>query len=149
MKSFAFLILSLTFVSCNMFHSGSESQLEEQVDSFAIYYFNWQFYNSVRFVTPESKKWMSYAASQVHEADIELLRQKEKIATYTLNDIDYHENDTTADARITVHNFLQMDTIGKACQLIEKAEFAIPLVYREQEDKWIVNLNGLPRPLRK
>ena len=103
----------------------------------------------MRFVTPESKKWMSYAASQVHEADIELLRQKEKIATYTLNDIDYHENDTTADARITVHNFLQMDTIGKACQLVEKAEFAIPLVYREQEDKWIVNLNGLPRPLRK
>ena len=86
------LLFCLLFVasSCE-FHAGSSRQLKKQVDSFAVYYFNWQFHKAVRFVTPESEKWMSYAASQVHQADIDLLQQKELPATCEIQEITYDD----------------------------------------------------------
>ena len=47
-----------------------ERSARAAADSFATYYFNWQFQKAARFVTDSSQVWLRYAASQVHEADI-------------------------------------------------------------------------------
>jgi hypothetical protein len=143
------LLFCLLFVasSCE-FHAGSSRQLKKQVDSFAVYYFNWQFHKAVRFVTPESEKWMSYAASQVHQADIDLLQQKELPATCEIQEITYDDTLFSAIAHVTIRNYLRMDTIGKEASVIDVANFDIPLSYHSQSDKWIVNINELPRPLK-
>ena len=143
------LLFCLLFVasSCE-FHAGSSRQLKKQVDSFAVYYFNWQFHKAVRFVTPESEKWMSYAASQVHQADIDLLQQKELPATCEIQEITYNDTLFSAIAHVTIRNYLRMDTIGKEASVIDVANFDIPLSYHSQSDKWIVNINELPRPLK-
>lgn len=143
------LLFCLLFVasSCE-FHAGSSRQLKKQVDSFAVYYFNWQFHKAVRFVTPESEKWMSYAASQVHQADIDLLQQKELPATCEIQKITYNDTLFSAIAHVTIRNYLRMDTIGKEASVIDVANFDIPLSYHSQSDKWIVNINELPRPLK-
>ena len=143
------LLACLLFVasSCES-HLGSSRQLKKEVDSFAVYYFNWQFHQAIRFVTPESEKWMSYAASQVHQADIDLLQQKELPATCEIMEISYDDNAFSAIAHVTIRNYLRMDTIGKEASVIDVANFDIPLSYNSQSDKWIVNINELPRPLK-
>ena len=130
------------------FHAGSSRQLKKEVDSFAVYYFNWQFYHAVRFVTPESEKWMHYAASQVHQADIDLLQSKELPASCEINEIVYSEDDKTAIAHVTIQNYLRMDTIGKAATIVNTAQFDIPLIYQPETDKWIVEVNELLRPVK-
>ncbi|MBQ5579339.1 MAG: hypothetical protein IIT40_10925 [Prevotella sp.] len=134
-------------VACD-FHAGSSRQLKKEVDSFAVYYFNWQFHHAVRFVTPESEKWMHYAASQVHQADIDLLQSKELPASCEINEVVYSEDDKTAIAHVTIQNYLRMDTIGKAATIVNTAQFDIPLIYQSETDKWIVEVNELLRPVK-
>ncbi|MBQ1759120.1 MAG: hypothetical protein IIZ94_05515 [Prevotella sp.] len=143
------MVLGVLFllVACD-FHAGSSRQLKKEVDSFAVYYFNWQFHHAVRFVTPESEKWMHYAASQVHQADIDLLQSKELPASCEINEVVYSEDDKTAIAHVTIQNYLRMDTIGKAATIVNTAQFDIPLIYQSETDKWIVEVNELLRPVK-
>ncbi|MBO6056726.1 MAG: hypothetical protein J6P64_00695 [Bacteroidales bacterium] len=143
------MVLGVLFllVACE-FHAGSSRQLKKEVDSFAVYYFNWQFHQAVRFVTPESEKWMHYAASQVHQADIDLLQSKELPASCEINEVVYSEDDKTAIAHVTIQNYLRMDTIGKAATIVNAAQFDIPLIYQAETDKWKVEVNELLRPVK-
>lgn len=115
-----------TLTGCQA-HEGSEEQLENNLDSFATYYYNWQFPKAVKFCTASSEPWLKYAASNVHEADVELLRNKETDATVEINDIDFGDDEVSAIADITVRNFLQMDSIGEEAHLVEEADFLLPM----------------------
>ena len=68
-------------------HEGSEDQLKADVDSFANNYFNWHFPKAVKYCTQESERWLRYAASNVNETDVELLRQKPEDASIEITDI--------------------------------------------------------------
>lgn len=120
-------------------------QLKREVDSFAVNYFNWQFHKAYRHVTPGSEIWIAYAASQVHQADIDLLRQKEKPATCEIHGIDFDDNDSTAVAHVTIRDFLRMDTIGRAASFVASADYDIPLVFNVEKDRWMVSLHGMLR----
>ena len=136
------IFLSITapfsFMGCQS-HEGSKEQLENDLDSFATHYYNWHFAEALKYCTPASERWLRYMASNVHEADIDLLRNKAEDADIEIGDIDFHDDEVTATAHITVSNFLQMDTIGQAAHLIEQATF--PLQLEMQQGKWKVNLD--------
>lgn len=136
-----FVIAIALFASCG--HNGSERQMKENADSFAIHYFNWQYKESLPYCTKESEKWLRYAASQVHQADIEILRTKDEGASYKLGDIKFNQNDTTANILVKVKNYLCMDTIGKEGRIIEDATYSLPLVYRK--NRWQIKMEGLLR----
>ena len=68
-------------------HEGSEDQLKADVDSFANNYFNWHFPKAVKYCTQESERWLRYAASNVNETDVELLRQKPEDASIEITDL--------------------------------------------------------------
>lgn len=127
-------------------HEGSESQLKEDVDSFATYYYNWHFEKASKYCTPESEPWLKYAASNVHDADIDLLKQKDEDATISIEDVDF-QDDTLAIVKVNVKNFLQMDTIGKAARPVADATFHLSMVIHE--DKWKVRMEGLPQSERQ
>ena len=129
------------FTGCQP-HEGSEDQLKADVDSFATLYFNWHFPKAIKYCTPESEKWLRYAASNVHEADVDALREKADDATIEIQDIDFGDNEVTASVSINVSHFLQMDTIGKAAHLIDHATFQVPMEIHE--GKWKVKLEALP-----
>jgi hypothetical protein len=137
-------IIPLFFISCG--HVTNESELKETVDSFATTYYNWQFQKTVMYCTPESEKWLCYAASNVHQADIDMLRSQDEGASHEINDIKAI-NDSTATAFVTIHNFLRMDTIGKAGQMVKDANVTLSLKYRKE--RWMVHLNSLPYISRK
>ncbi|MBQ6209717.1 MAG: hypothetical protein IJK42_08095 [Prevotella sp.] len=124
-------------------------QLKREVDSFAVNYFNWQYHKAFRHVTPGSEIWIAYAASQVHQADIDLLRQKEKPATCEIHGIDFDDNDSTAVAHVTIRDFLRMDTIGRAASFVVSADYDIPLRFMPETQKWMVNIQAPLRPVKR
>ena len=139
-------IASSTLSGCQP-HEGSEEQLKADIDSFATYYYNWQFPKAIKFCTASSEPWLKYAASNVHEADVELLRNKEADATVEINDIDFGDDEVSAIADITVRNFLQMDSIGKEAHLVEEADFLLPMCM--EEGVWKVRMASLPQSGKK
>lgn len=136
------IAIIITGSSCKQ-EPGSEEQLLEDADSFAVNYYNWHFEQALRYCTPESEKWLRYAASNVHEADVELLRNKEEDAQVELGDILYDDNDSIATIETKVYNYLQMDSIGKAAHLIPESTFRLTMVKRS--GKWVIRMES---PLR-
>lgn len=132
-------IFSLATTSC---HNGSSKQLKGTVDSFATAYFNWRFVDALPHVTAESKKILSFEASQVRQQDVDSLRAMKEGAATEIKDVNYL-NDSTATAIVEARQFLSMDSIGKAPHIINKATFHIPLQYRN--GIWKVDLR---QPLR-
>ena len=139
----SFMGMTTMALSTCQHHEGSEDQLIEYADSFATLYYNWHFEQALKYCTSESEKWLIYAASNVHQADIDSLRAKEEDATIEHGDILYYDNDTTATIDITAKNFLQMDSIGQVAHLVYEANFTIPMVLRH--GKWMVRMGSLPR----
>lgn len=123
-------------------HEGSEDQLKADVDSFATLYYNWHFPKAAKYCTPESERWLRYAASNVHEGDIEQLHQKPEDATVEITDVDFGDDEVSAVVTLKVSNFLQMDTIGQEAHLIPQAEFQLPM--KMKGEKWKVDLSKLP-----
>ncbi len=133
-------LTSVTLLSCQP-HEGSEQQLTEDIDSFATYYYNWHFEKAVKFCTPESEKWLRYAASNVKQADIDLLHNKPEDAAVSIENIDYPD-EKNAIVSISVSNFLQMDTIGKVAHIKESTTIQLPMTLHD--GKWKVALSKLP-----
>ena len=94
------------------------------------------------FALQESERWLRYAASNVNETDVELLRQKPEDASIEITDIDFGDDETSATITLTVHNFLQMDSIGQDPQLIEQADFQLPMCM--EKGLWKIKLEKLP-----
>lgn len=131
----------LSLMSCQP-HKGSEGINVCFQLFFATYYYNWHFEKAARFCTPESKVWLRYAASNVHQADIELLKAKNEDAQIEIGDIDFNEDEVTATVNLEITNFLQMDTIGKEARLIKQSKFTLPMTIHN--GKWKVELKQLP-----
>ena len=138
------MVLALAATACANHKEAPPTTLEERVDSFANAYFNWQFHKAINHVTPESEKWMRYAASQVHTADLKLINAQEEKARVEIEDIELID-DTMAKAKIAVYNYMRMDTIGNAGRMIDEARFTLTAKCRTEKKKWMIELNGLPR----
>ena len=138
----AILTSVYTLTGCQS-HQGDENQLENDIDSFATYYFNWHFPKTLKYCTRSSDPWLRYAASNVHKADVERLRAKEEDATVEINDITFGDDGVTATASITVRNFLQMDSIGQEAHLVDEAEFQLPMSM--ENNAWKIRMVNLPR----
>ena len=138
----AILTSVYTLTGCQS-HQGDENQLENDIDSFATYYFNWQFPKTQKYCTQSSEPWLRYAASNVHQADVDLLRAKAEDATVEINDIDFGDDEVSAIADITVRNFLQMDSIGEEAHLVEEADFLLPMCM--ENGVWKVRMASLPQ----
>lgn len=113
----------------------------ETADSFSVAYFNWRFKDAVPFVTPQSVRWLRFAASQVGEEDIGPLRAKKFAAGIKVDDVS-PVDDTTRMATVIVRDFLAMDTIGRGPRAVPVDTFRIPLSLTK--GYWRVKLQRLP-----
>lgn len=141
------LLLIPLIMSCNMLSITNRQQASTCIDSFCVSYFNYNFSKAARFCTDSSYKWLQYAASQVNETDVEILRQQKVPATCEITELNCNEDDSITFASVQIRNFLQLDSIGKAGHIIEKATFQLELV--KVADHWLVRMEGLPRSERR
>lgn len=121
-------------------HGQQEDEDPESVaDSFADAYFNYDYVRAMRYSTPESSRWIQFAASNIYQADIDALRAMETGATAKTTDINDGDTDSTLVATVQVDGYLLRDTIGKAGRVVDGLEFKLPMVKRQ--GKWLVHLD--------
>lgn len=132
----------LSLVSCNDVPNGEKKELDKEVTAFADAYFGYDFDLALQHCTPESRKWLVYAASNVHEEDLETLRSQEEGTSAEVIDYDF-DSDTTGTAIVEVHRFLQTDSIGQPGRMVDQATFSLPIVHTG--GKWTVRMEGLPQ----
>lgn len=134
----AALVILLGNSACNV---DNKDQLESDVDSFSMAYFNWRFPKALNYCTSQSRQWLVFAASQVNENDVEVLRNKQEGASCKIEDINFTD-DSTATVKVMVRNFLVLDTIGGVPQTIAEKVFCLHVI--ERQGVWKIHLNGLP-----
>lgn len=123
-------------------HKSKENQIKECADSFAVYYYNWHFEKAARFCTEESDKWLRFAASNVLEGDIDSLRNKLEDATVETGDITFLD-DTTANVKVKVSNFLDFDSLGCAAHKVDHAQVKLKMALHKGQ--WLVRMEDLPQ----
>ena len=128
------------FSSC---HDDGEDQIKEVARDFSSAYFNWRYPDAVRFVTAGSRRWLAYVSSQVSQEDVDSLRAMKEGASFKIGDVSYSSTGSFATVKVTVSNFLLMDSIDRAPRVCAHGEYEIPLSYDGHE--WRVKLSA---PLR-
>lgn len=140
-KLCAFVLAVTLLSSCG--ESKTERQLADTIDSFAVNYFNCRYKEALPFVTSGSRKWIWYAATQMHQSDVNTLRVQEEGASCETESISIDNGDTTASATINAFNFYKTDTIGRRGHFVDKASFNIQAV--KEGGKWKIRMEGLPQ----
>ena len=147
MKYSALLLTCLLgFVACNETPSTKDKKVENCARAFAEAYFNYDFLAAKELVTPESEKWLRFAASSITEEDVAQLNSMEQGAQAEVQDITLVD-DSTSIAVVEVKEFLQKDSIGKAATIVDNAQFELVVLKREK--KYYVRMEGLPRSERQ
>ena len=130
-----FTFVAVCFASC-----GEEGRTYEAIETtaidFANAYFNYDLVKAQTMVDDQSKKWLRYEASNITEADLELLRMQDEGATVTVED--------SAVVTVTANNFLLADSLCSKGRMVEEKTFTIVLL-QDSSKKWKVRMEG---PLR-
>ena len=144
MKNLAlFIVVTLAMLTaCDGQKKSQEEQINDCATGFAEAYFNYDFQQAERFVTPESSRWLKFAASNIGEADVKQLNEHGEEALVEV--MDYSEtDDSTVVVTVEVDNYLRFDSIGGRGTLTEDSEYQLTLVNRN--GNWLVRMAGLPR----
>lgn len=132
------LVSSFFFVGCGVY---GINEPQAVVDTFATAYFNWRFKQAENCVTPSSRKWLRFAASQVVQEDVDSLKAMESAASVEVEQLD-DIDDSTMLATVLVRNYIACDSIGSHPHREEKREFKISISL--VGDYWRVKLSRLP-----
>ena len=80
-------LVALGAMSCESRQSACNKEIEKCVEGFSDAYFNYDLAKALEFCTPESRKWIEFLASNIGEADLEVLNAQEKRAQAEVKDI--------------------------------------------------------------
>ena len=143
-RTAALFVCSLLFLATGCGCGNADrDDAEATALAFANAYFNYNFDEAAKFCTQDSRRWLSFAASNVYGADLEVLRNMDTGATVDVAEMDFPDGDSTAVVTVEVSGFMQRDTIGKAGRVVEEGVFTLSLVRRDGQ--WKVRMAGLPR----
>lgn len=134
----------MTVTSCSW--NSDDEEIETNACQFTEYYFNCVYGDAIKMCTPESEKWLRYAASNISQEDINLLNSQKDDATCKSTDINM-ENDSTAEVTIKVKNFLMMDSIGVPPRIKDSALYSI--VMKKRNGQWKVHLCSMPQEVKE
>lgn len=130
------LIVSLLLTSCE---TETEKQVERVAFSFIDSYFSWHFEKSAEYVTDDSRKWISFLASNISEEDIAEFNKLREDIDYSCSDTKML-SDTTAEVRVYAHNVvLPMDFKG-GVTVCKEASYTLSV--KKENTKWKVVIDG-------
>ncbi|WP_315538433.1 hypothetical protein [Prevotella koreensis] len=135
------MALFTTIVSCTIADTIRPSAEGDVAEKFANEYFNLRYKNAAQYCTKESEKFLKFAASQISNDDLAVLKDADSEATIEIEDVESgkHESEVT----VKVSNYFEADTIGKTGRIVDEGLFKLSLV--KENKKWKVRMEGLPR----
>lgn len=147
MKRFVLFALGLLLcISCEQTEKDLDAKVLEHVAAFAEAYFNYDFEKARRMVTPNSEKWLRFAASNVTQEDVDLLNAQEGVATVEAEGYE-RLNDSTLAVTLTVRDFLTKDSLGATGRIEAEGQFRFVAIRHDKS--FLVRMEGLPRSGRQ
>ena len=104
-------------------------------------FFNCDYHAAEALSTPDSRRWLQFAASNTTQQDLDLLKQH--AAEVEATDFFPEANDTLRVVELVVRNSIKPTIAGEQPSQIEKAMFRTTVVKRN--GSWLVRMASLPR----
>ena len=140
MKKYLILSLTLALTACNMMQND-----DDQATAIAIEwgeaFFNCDYHAAEALSTPDSRRWLQFAASNTTQQDLDLLKQH--AAEVEATDFFPEANDTLRVVELAVRNSVKPTIAGEQPSQIEQAMFRTTVVKRN--GSWLVRMASLPR----
>lgn len=137
------ILLAVSLLSC---HQEDEDERTRQcAESFTNAYFNFKYTTACQYVTPESRKWVSFIASNLSQKDLDVINSQEDTSSCDVSEIEMI-NDTLATASISVSNCYVTQAMDSGS--VAK-EVNIQLELHKRDNKWLVHLTSLPQATHK
>jgi hypothetical protein len=104
-------------------------------------FFNCDYHAAEALCTPESRRWLQFAASNTTQQDLDLLKQH--AAQVEATDFFPEANDTLRVVELVVCNSVKPTVAGEEPSQIDKAVFHTTVVKRN--GSWLVRMASLPQ----
>ena len=139
MKQLLLFLAAILVAGCDVGMDGDQ-QAREVAGDWADAYFNCDFKDASGYVTPESQKWLQYAASNTTAEELKMLKDAGGARVSVNNSFD-EANDTMRLVTLNVSNVLT--TQQQKPVLAKEGIFKVTVVKRDGE--WLVRMAGLPQ----
>ncbi len=140
MKKLFILSLTLTLTACSLIKSDEDKAIETAVE-WGEAFFNCDYHTAERLCTPDSRRWLQFAASNTTQQDIDLLCKQ--AAEVDGAELISEAGDTMRIVQLQVRNSISPVINGEQSLQIDKALYRIAVVKRN--GLWQVRMEGLPR----
>ena len=140
MKKTLVLALSLLLAACDMIQN-DDNEATSTVVQWGEAFFNCDYHAAEALCTPESRRWLQFAASNTTQQDLDLLKQH--AAQVEATDFFPEANDTLRVVELVVCNSVKPTVAGEEPSQIDKAVFHTTVVKRN--GSWLVRMASLPQ----
>ena len=140
MKKLLIFALMLSLTACNMIQSDSNKATDVAVQ-WGEAFFNCDYHAAETLCTPESRRWLQFAASNTTQHDLDLLKQH--AAEVESTDYFPEANDTLRIVELVVHNSIIPSIDAEKSSQEGQALFHVTVVKRN--GSWLVRMADLPR----
>ena len=140
MKKTLVLALSLLLAACDMIQNDDNEATSTAVQ-WGEAFFNCDYHAAEALCTPESRRWLQFAASNTTQRDLDLLKQH--AAQVEATDFFPEANDTLRVVELVVCNSVKPTVAGEEPSQIDKAVFHTTVVKRN--GSWLVRMASLPQ----
>ena len=141
---FAISFMALGLASCSD-SQDSEAAALETAERWAVAYFGYNYHEAERLSTPESRRWLQFAASNTTQQMIDLVNEQPVEAS--ADDLLETESDSMVQVRLVVNNYVQPALLGNDAERKDEGTFVVDLVRRN--DGWLVKMACPPRSERQ
>lgn len=132
----ATISLAATLAACSL---SDTNQVETRAKQFASNYFNLRYMQATNLCTSESRKWISYRASNITQADLDVLNAQPDSATCEVV-ASCVADDSLATVTMEVSHFLRCDTIGRPGHMCDKEEIELSL--KKVGKQWLIDISS-------
>ena len=139
MKQLLLFVAAILMAGCDIGMDGDQ-QAKNVAGDWADAYFNCDYKDASKYVTPESQKWLQYAASNTTAEELKLLKEAGG-AQVSVSDAFDEANDTMRLVTLNVTNVLT--TQQQTSVLTKDVTFKVMVV--KHDGDWKVRMAGLPQ----
>lgn len=139
MKKLLIWALALSLTACSMLRD--DDQATAVAVEWGEAFFNCDYHAAEALCTPESRRWLQFAASNTTQHDLDMLRQQ--AAQVEATEFFPEASDTLRVVELMVRNSVSPTIHGGESTQVEEALFHVTVVKRN--GSWQVRMASLPR----
>ena len=140
MKKLLIWALALSLTACSMLRKDDDQATAVAVE-WGEAFFNCDYHAAEALCTPESRRWLQFAASNTTQHDLDMLRQQ--AAQVEATEFFPEASDTLRVVELVVRNSVSPTIHGGESAQVEEALFHVTVVKRN--GSWQIRMASLPR----